>query len=47
MVLIRKQANDCKFGEMKENLMLHILIRGVDSDRMWRRLLETEKLDLA
>ena len=47
MVLIRKQANDCEFGEMKENLMLHVLIRGVDSDRMRRRLLETEKLDLA
>ena len=27
--------------------MLHVLIRGVDSDRMRRRLLETEKLDLA
>ena len=47
MVLIRKQANDCEFGEMRENLMLHVLIRGVDSDRMRRRLLETEKLDLA
>ena len=47
MMLIRKQANDCEFGEMKENLMLHVLIRGVDNDRMRRRLLETEKLDLA
>ena len=27
--------------------MLHVLIRGVDNDRMRRRLLETEKLDLA
>ena len=26
MMLIRKQANDCEFGEMKENLMLHVLI---------------------
>ena len=36
-----------EFGEMKENLMLHVLIRAVDSDRMRRWLLETEKLDLA
>ena len=41
MMLIRKQANDCEFGEMKENLMLHVLIRGVDKDRMRCRLLET------
>eukprot|EP00731_Ephydatia_muelleri_P010090 Em0005g676a len=46
MKLIHKQANDCEFGEM-ENLILHVLIRGVDNDRMKRWLLETEKLDLA
>eukprot|EP00731_Ephydatia_muelleri_P034422 Em0059g7a len=43
---MRKQVNDCQFGELKDDLMLHVLIRGVDSDRMRRRLFETERLDL-
>lgn len=44
---LRKQVKDCNFGNLKEDLMLHVLIRGIDSERMRRRLLETDKLDLA
>ena len=43
---LRKQVKDCEFGALKEDLMLHVLIRGVDSDRMRRRLFETDKLEL-
>ena len=43
---LRKQVNDCEFGALKDDLMLHVLIRGVDSDRMRRRLFETDKLEL-
>ena len=43
---MRKQVNDCQFGKLKDDLMLHVLIRGVDSDRMKWRLVETERLDL-
>ena len=43
---MRMQVNDCQFGELKDDLMLHVLIRGVDSDRMQQRLFETERLDL-
>ena len=43
---LRKQAKDCEFGALKDDLMLHVLIRGVDSDRMRRRLFETDKLEL-
>ena len=43
---IRKQVKECEFGELKNNLMLHVLIRGVDNERMRRRLFETENLDL-
>ena len=41
-----RQVKDCDFGNLKEDLMLHVLIRGIDSERMRRRLFETEKLDL-
>ena len=44
---LRKQVKDCDFGNLKEDLMLHVLIRGIDSERMRRRLCETAKLDLA
>ena len=42
-----KQVKDCEFGSLKDDLMMHVLIRGVDSDRMRRKLLEAENLDLA
>ena len=46
---LRKQVKDCDFGNLKEDLMLHVhvLIRGIDSECMRRRLFETDKLDLA
>ena len=44
---LRRQVKDCDFGNLKEDLMLHVLIRGIDSEHMRRRLFETEKLDLA
>ena len=43
---IRKQVKDCEFGDLRDDLMLHVLIRGVESERMRRRLFETENLDL-
>ena len=38
---------DCQFGDQKADLMLHVLIKGVDDERMRRRLFETENRDLA
>ena len=35
------------FGDLKEDVMLHVLIRGVDNKRIRRRLLEIENLDLS
>lgn len=43
----RKQVKDCDFGALKDDLMLHVLIRGLDNERMRRRLFETDKLELA
>ena len=43
----RKQVKDCDFGALKDDLMLHVLIRGLDNERMRRRLIETDKLELA
>ena len=43
---LRKQSRDCQFGALRDDLMLHVLIRGVDSERMRRRMFETDKLDL-
>ena len=43
---IRKQVKDCDFGALQGDLMLHVLIRGVENERMRRRLFETENLDL-
>ena len=37
---------DCEFGTLKDDLMLHVLIRGLDSERMWRCLFETDNLEL-
>ena len=38
---------DCDFGALKDNLMLHVLIRGLDNERMQRHLFEMDKLELA
>ena len=46
MTEIRKHAKDCAFGELKDDLMLHVLIRGLDCERMRRRLFETDELTL-
>ena len=46
VVELRKQVRDCAFGELQDDLILHVLIRGVSNERMRRRLLETENLDL-
>ena len=43
---LRKKVKDCEFGTLKDDLMLHVLIRGLDSERMRRRLFETDKLEL-
>lgn len=45
--VLRKHVKDCDFGTLKDDLMLHVLIRGIDSDRIRRRLFETDKLGLA
>ena len=44
---MRKQVKGCEFGSLTDDLMMYVLIRGVDSDRMRRKLLEAENLDLA
>ena len=44
---IRKEVKDCQFRALKADLMLHVLIRGIDDERMRRRLFEAENLDLA
>ena len=46
MTEIRKHAKDCAFGELKGDLMLHVLIRGLDCERMRRRLFKTDELTL-
>ena len=46
MAEIRKQSRDCTFGDLTEDLMLHVLIRGIDSERMRRRLFKTDDLKL-
>ena len=38
MAEIRKQSRDSTFGDLTEDLMLHVLMRGIDSERMRRRL---------
>ena len=38
MTEIRKEVKDCDFGDLKEDLMLHVLIRGINSEKMLRRL---------
>ena len=47
MADLRKQVKDCDFGALKDDLMLHVLFRGLDNERMRRRLFETDKLELA
>ena len=44
---IQKEVKDCQFGALKADLMLHVLIRGIDDERMRHRLFEAENLDLA
>ena len=46
MTEIRKQVKDCDFRVLQDDLVLHVLIRGMESERMWRRLFETENLNL-
>lgn len=46
VVELRKQVRDCDFGGLQDDLVLHVLIRGVSNERMRRRLLETDNLDL-
>ena len=43
---LRRKACDCEFGVLQDDLILLVLIRGVDSERMRRRMLETDKLEL-
>ena len=42
---LRKRVKDCDFGALADDLMLYVLIRGLDSERFRRRLLETDKLE--
>ena len=42
-----KQVKDCEFGVLKDELMLHVLIWGLNNGRIRRRLFETDKLELA
>ena len=44
--VLRKHIKDCDFGTLKDDLMLHVLIRGIDSDQIRCRLFETDKLEL-
>ena len=30
---LRRQVKDCDFGNLKEDLMLHVLTRGIDCER--------------
>eukprot|EP00731_Ephydatia_muelleri_P038193 Em0676g2a len=43
---LRKKVKDYEFGTLKDDLMLHVLIRGLDSERMRRHLFETDNLEL-
>ena len=43
---LRKKARDCEFGVLQDGLMLLVHIRKVDNERMRRRMLETDKLEL-
>lgn len=47
MANLRKQVKDCEFGVLKDDLMLHVLIRGLNNEKMQRHLFETAKLELA
>ena len=40
---LRKQAKDCQFGTLRDDLMLHVLVWGVDSVRMRRCLRQKVK----
>ena len=42
---LRKRVKDCDFGALADDLILYVLIRGLDSERFRRRLLETDKLE--
>jgi len=46
MTEIRKHTKDCAFGELKDDLMLQVLIRGLDCERMRQRLFKTDELTL-
>ena len=43
---LRKQVRDCTFGELKDDMVLHALTLGLNSEKTRRRLFETQKLTL-
>ena len=43
---LRKKVKDCEFGTLKDNLMLHVRIQGLDSERKQRCLFDTDNLEL-
>ena len=40
------QVRYCAFGDLKDNMVLHVLTLGLDNDCTRRRLFETQKLTL-
>ena len=46
VIELQKQVRDCKFGGLQDDLILHVLIRGVSNERMCRQLLERDNQDL-
>ena len=46
VVELRKQSRDCDFGELRDDMIVHVIIRGIKNERIRRRLLEAENLDL-
>ena len=45
--VLRKHVKNCNFRTLKDDLMLHVLIRGIDCDQIRCHLFETDKLELA
>ena len=46
LTALKKQVRDCAFGDLKDDMVLHALTLGLDTDRTRRRLFETQKLTL-
>ena len=38
VVELRKQSRDCDFGELRDDMIVHVMIRGVKNERIHRRL---------